>query len=288
MREVVSTVLIDTCTLFREGLARVLSRSRFRVVGKFSTVTDIAHHLHGQTRLFVVGVHAAHGDMTELRSIKQDYPEARVMVLADYLETQSLRGALRCGADGYLEKTICCEALVKSLELVMLGNFVVPEAALPALTELAVAPEDRCEAVEPTPAPSGEQTPSIPLTAREVEVVKCLTEGVSNKQIALRFDITEATVKVHVKAILRKLRAKNRTQAAIWASAHLSESGVDLVPICLASGPCLSPRGPVIPGKARECAQASVSQGAGDCPESTDKHIAVASRFHSGIRSRGV
>ena len=56
---------------------------------------------------------------------------------------------------------------------------------------------------------------------REAEILECLTRGEANKLIARKFDITEATVKVHIKAILRKIQVKNRTQAAIWAQANL-------------------------------------------------------------------
>jgi two-component system, NarL family, nitrate/nitrite response regulator NarL len=231
MREAVPTILVDRSTLFREGLARVLSRSRFRIVGAFSSVPEVPDCSHGQGDALLFVIEAAHGEM---RSIKQGYPEARLVVLADLLKFESLKAALQCGADGYLEKTICCEALVKSLELVMLGDFVVSRAAIPLLTQLAIGPENRCKAVESTPARPCKQRPSLQqtstlLSAREVEVVKCLTEGASNKEIARTFDITEAIVRVHVRDILRKLQAKNRTQAAIWANAHLSGSAIDPV-----------------------------------------------------------
>jgi two-component system nitrate/nitrite response regulator NarL len=70
-----------------------------------------------------------------------------------------------------------------------------------------------------------EDQPPKGLSVRETVILRCLMEGDSNKLIARKFDITEATVKVHVKAILRKIRAKNRTQAAIWAASHLPSSG---------------------------------------------------------------
>ena len=63
--------------------------------------------------------------------------------------------------------------------------------------------------------------PAKGLSVRETVILRCLMDGDSNKIIARKFDITEATVKVHVKAILRKIQAKNRTQAAIWAASHL-------------------------------------------------------------------
>jgi two-component system nitrate/nitrite response regulator NarL len=70
-----------------------------------------------------------------------------------------------------------------------------------------------------------DEQPPKGLSVRETVILRCLMEGDSNKLIARKFDITEATVKVHVKAILRKIRAKNRTQAAIWAASHLPSSG---------------------------------------------------------------
>jgi DNA-binding CsgD family transcriptional regulator len=69
--------------------------------------------------------------------------------------------------------------------------------------------------------PSSEDMAISRLSEREKNILHLLTEGASNKIIANRIDITEATVKVHIKSCLRKLRLHNRTQAAIWASRHL-------------------------------------------------------------------
>jgi two-component system nitrate/nitrite response regulator NarL len=75
------------------------------------------------------------------------------------------------------------------------------------------------------------------LSAREAEVLNCLSVGCANKVIARQFGITEATVKVHVKAILRKIHVKNRTEAAIWARNH----GLEPVAVPLARNPALAP-----------------------------------------------
>jgi two-component system nitrate/nitrite response regulator NarL len=103
----------------------------------------------------------------------------------------------------------------------MLGEAVFPSAVLGLVREGAddEAGEDEAGFEEPREAEDKLQPKG--LSVRETVILRCLMEGDSNKLIARKFDITEATVKVHVKAILRKIRAKNRTQAAIWAATHL-------------------------------------------------------------------
>ncbi len=109
------------------------------------------------------------------------------------------------GAHGYLIKDISVEALLQSLLLVMLGEKVFP-------THLATLLVNGM----PNTAPASIVT-SHGLTERECQVLRCLVQGDSNKMIANRLNITEATIKVHMKSLLRKINATNRTQAAIWA-----------------------------------------------------------------------
>ena len=82
--------------------------------------------------------------------------------------------------------------------------------------------------IPPTHVPLGleNQDPAIrTLSSREAEILQCLMQGAPNKVIARKLDVAEATVKVHIKAILRKIRVANRTQAAMWAVNHLSGGG---------------------------------------------------------------
>jgi two-component system nitrate/nitrite response regulator NarL len=69
------------------------------------------------------------------------------------------------------------------------------------------------------------------LSPREIQILNCLKEGAPNKAIARKLDITEATIKVHVKAILRKIGASNRTQAAMWASKRLPRQGASTLDV---------------------------------------------------------
>ena len=126
--------------------------------------------------------------------------------------------AFQAGADGYLIKTISSDVLTASLDLVMLGEVVFPSAALNLGGEAD-------QPAEPVVNQDVNEVSPRGLSVRETVILRCLMQGDSNKLIARRFDITEATVKVHVKAILRKIHAKNRTQAAIWAASNLRSTG---------------------------------------------------------------
>nr|WP_272914659.1 response regulator transcription factor [Aurantiacibacter rhizosphaerae] len=130
--------------------------------------------------------------------------------------------AFEAGADGYILKNISCESLVNSLQLAACGEKVVPGELVKQLPQFAHATADQVKA-------EGEL--SDILSEREIATLRCLVMGYPNKVIARRLDIGEATVKVHVKAILRKLNVQNRTQAAICGvnygvQAALPESAV--------------------------------------------------------------
>jgi len=159
----------------------------------------------------------------EMHRCKMLHPTGRGVVLDDHCNREAMRAAIQAGASAYLMKTITTEALLKALDLVMLGETVFSSSFLPLVHDLV---EDSQPAAHPVPGyDSAEEEIKDPvarrLSSREIDTLRCLVEGCSNKIIARRFSIAEATVKVHVKAILRKIRVGNRTQAAIWAMSNL-------------------------------------------------------------------
>ncbi|WP_201863173.1 LuxR C-terminal-related transcriptional regulator [Microvirga soli] len=167
----------------------------------------------------------AHG----IASIKEQYPQARVVVLSDSFNLDDMKSAFQSGADGYCLATTGCEALIKYLDLVMLGEVVFPSAAfLSAISDTRDQAENKeplAITVLPAHLPLGLESHDSPirtLSSRESEILQCLMQGAPNKVIARKLDVAEATVKVHIKAILRKIRVANRTQAAMWAVNHLS------------------------------------------------------------------
>ena len=141
-------------------------------------------------------------DEADLRALREAFPTARIVVLADDLSVDVLRAAMGGGADGFLIKNVSPEALIQSLQLVMLGEKVFPTNLAAMLLDMtAVSPQHSIRGLSP----------------REQEILQALVTGASNKMIAIKLGITEATVKVHLKTLLRKIDVNNRTQAAIWA-----------------------------------------------------------------------
>jgi two-component system nitrate/nitrite response regulator NarL len=128
-------------------------------------------------------------------------------VLTNEMSALLLARALNAGADGFLLKSMSSEALVASLRLVDLGEKVFPTKLATMITSGQIDPTDAEVRVASVKG----------LTEREREIMRCLVHGESNKMIARQLGITDAMVKVHLKAVLRKLNVSNRTQAAIWA-----------------------------------------------------------------------
>ena len=189
------TILIEANRLFRQGLKHLLADTRFAVEAEFST-TGQAVEGAVASGLVIVG---EGGDLQQLRSA---YPEARIVVLASDFAVDALREAMNAGADGYLMKDVSPEALLQSLELVMMGEKVFPTNLAAMLFDMnVIAPQHSVRGLSP----------------REQEILQALVTGSSNKLIAIKLGITEATVKVHLKTLLRKIDVNNRTQAAIWA-----------------------------------------------------------------------
>jgi two-component system nitrate/nitrite response regulator NarL len=175
----------------------------------------------GCNLFFVVGGNSPTERVERVRAITQEYASARIVVIGDHSETGEVLTALEAGASGYLRETMSCEALVKALELVILGETVLPTQSIKQLPARADPIQESLRML-PKPQPANAaQLNEVAFSAREVTILRHLVNGASNKVIALRLAITEATVKVHVKAILRKMHVKNRTQAAIWAMNHL-------------------------------------------------------------------
>ena len=154
-----------------------------------------------------------------IRSFREKFSDAKIVILSDNYNIRQVQLAFRLSVSGYLLKRINFVTLVKSLELVMLGESLFPADVLMEIGKehgIDIQVEKEVIAYSPPPSNSGRG-----LSTREMQILKCLIQGDSNKVIARRLQIGEATVKVHIKAILRKIRVQNRTQAAIWAVNHL-------------------------------------------------------------------
>jgi two-component system nitrate/nitrite response regulator NarL len=195
----------------------------------------------GRDLLFIVGGKDFAGTAENVRIIVRQHSSARVAVIGDRGTASEVMCALEAGASAYLRDTMNGKALVKALELIMLDEVVLPIQFIKELLIKEPVIEELASIHEATPAMRAMELPENPapqshnLSSREAAILLYLVQGVSNKDIARKLVITEATVKVHVKAILRKIRVKNRTQAAIWAMKH-SLNGPSLVLPVLSQG----------------------------------------------------
>jgi two-component system nitrate/nitrite response regulator NarL len=217
----VATIIIGPDGLRREGLRQILGAADFNVVAAVSSVVDIAlSQLPQDQSMLLIVVISNDQDATikQIKLFREQHPTARIVLLDDHdqLSESNIVAAFREGARAYFQKP-SYDIFIKSLELVMMGESILP-ARLSSYfihDQNSVSPSDVAKSVEELAESKNKYTPR--LSAREKFILRCLAEGDSNKTIARKNDIAVATAKIHVKAILRKIRVANRTQAAMWA-----------------------------------------------------------------------
>lgn len=208
-----ATVLVGQCPVLREGLSSILcaAEPRFRIVASAASIYDMvlgSIEQHQPLLLIIDSGSDPHAMAGQIEAFKDQQPDGRVAVLADQYVFSRMVSAFRAGANVYFLKVVASDALIKALELVMLGGTILPPELLSYVRNTTYV-----EAPPHQPPPTG---PFDPLSSREECILRCIGEGLPNKIIARRMGIVEGTVKGHVKAILRKIRVGNRTQAAMW------------------------------------------------------------------------
>jgi two-component system nitrate/nitrite response regulator NarL len=148
----------------------------------------------------------------QIELFKANKLKGRVAVVTDRQYPSEALAAFRAGANAYFERGTSGDAFIKSLDLVLLGETLMPATLL----TLFPYGEQADNAPLKVTAPLARNDEAPQFSEQETRILRNLVEGDSNKVIARKIRIAEATVKVHIKAILRKLRLHNRTQAAVW------------------------------------------------------------------------
>jgi len=219
------TTVFPICSnpLLRIGLETVLAGGGFNVwheaIGDVSVLPEVQDEGHA---LFLVdGESHSDAAVSVIKHIKMRFPDARIVILAEMFEADAISAAWKAGAHGFCLTNSQREILIGSLELVMLGEAVLPSAFVLSMTE------SHADYTGPSPAEDAERCENYlasgrKLSVREAQILQYLREGAPNKVIARQLKLSESTVKVHVKAILKKVGACNRTQAALWATRHVS------------------------------------------------------------------
>ena len=217
MESIVPTFILEIEGLVREGVRLILSRTRFRPQSCGLELEDLTAVPSDIPTLFVVGIGQKHNSVSKLKNIRNRYPLSLIVAIGHESHRQCMASALDAGANAALCATVTPGGLVSSLHAIMSGGVIIMDSRLrpsdipsrgeePALLPIVPDKED-----EPQPKQ---------LSAREIAILQRIIRGDSNKHVARFFEIAEATVKAHVKAIFRKIGATNRTQAAMWALNH--------------------------------------------------------------------
>jgi len=202
-------LIIDDHTLFRDGLQGLLERHHIEVVGSLGDGHEgikLAQELKPDIVLLDMRMPTISG-LEVLKQLQQNNFSAPIAMLTTSNDERDLVEALRNGAKGYLLKDMEPDDVVAALREIVKGETVVA----PNLTQILA------RVVKGEPILETEPSPIDDLTPREAEILSLLAEGQSNKVIARNLGISDGTVKLHVKAILRKLNIHSRVEAAVIA-----------------------------------------------------------------------
>ena len=196
-------LIVDDHSVVRQGLRMFLNLDdELEIVGEASNGAEgvqLAHELRPEVVLMDLLMPVMDG-VTAIATIRRDLPEVEVIALTSVLEDESVFGAIRAGAIGYLLKDTEADELCRAIKAAAAGQVQLsPQAAARLMREVR--------------APESPET----LTQRETDVLRLMAKGLANKEIARELGIGEKTVKTHVSNILSKLGVLSRTQAALYA-----------------------------------------------------------------------
>ncbi len=203
----ISIVLVDDHAIVRHGLRAVLEREDdLRVVGEASTVDEaLAVIQQARPSIVLLDLKLSTGDNTEglalCGQLTEKYPDLGVLVLTTFLDGGLVVDAIHHGARGYVVKDVDTTELVRSIRAVARRESSFDSRSAAAMVQSMNAP-----------------TPEPFLTERELNVLRLLAHGLSNRDIGGRLFISETTVKFHVRNIMRKLGATSRAEAVFEAS----------------------------------------------------------------------
>lgn len=223
-------LVVDDHTLFRRGLMALLARDpRLNVIGDAGDAGQAqrkAQELQPDIILLDNHLPGVHG-VDALPALHEAAPGARILMLTVSEDENDLAAALRGGAAGYLLKTIEGDDLTAAILRAMQGDSVVaPEM----MSKLVAAYRGATTAVPATATTATATTAAVPaitlnaslasLSPRELDILRGIVRGASNKEIARQHGIAETTVKIHVQHVLRKLDVSSRVHAAVLATEH--------------------------------------------------------------------
>lgn len=210
MTNLIRILVADDHPVVRDGLVAMLATQRdFDVIAQATTGAEAVRQAAAQRPdIVLLDLEMPELDGVQvIQRLRDQCPTARILVFTAFDTDDKIVGAVRAGAHGYLLKGVPREELFRAIRLVSEGGSLLQPIVATKLMQHVSGRTARPALPEP-------------LTEREMDVLKCLALGRSNKEIAAQLSISERTVKFHMSAILGKLNAANRTEALTLAAQH--------------------------------------------------------------------
>lgn len=210
----ISVLLVDDHAIWRDGIRSILEDTEFHIVGEASSGVEAMPLVRELLpRIVLLDIRMAGGDgLDALRTLKAEHPQTAVVMLTSYENQTYMARAVAGGAAGYLLKGLKRVELMTALRAVANG-------------EMLLSREDLARSLRGLSQNSNDITSVTqdlihPLSQREIDVLRLLSTGLSNREIGELLFITENTVKTHVVHIINKVGVSDRVQAAVWAARH--------------------------------------------------------------------
>jgi two-component system nitrate/nitrite response regulator NarL len=215
MSEKIRIAVIDDHPMLREGVAHTLKEeSDFEIVGEGGSASDaIRIALEELPDIILLDVSMPGGGLEAAQAIANACPVVKVVILTVLHDEETVSAALQAGARGYILKGISGPDFIRTVRNIDRGeDYVTPSLAARLLATAKANNADRERDVNPLTL----------LTAREEQILSLVAEGLSNKEVGTRLNLSEKTVKYYMTNILQKLQVRNRVEAALLAQKRLN------------------------------------------------------------------
>ncbi|MBO5037851.1 MAG: response regulator transcription factor [Alphaproteobacteria bacterium] len=220
-------LIADDHELFLKGLEFILQENLKNIqITSANSYTEIFQQLDQNDSFDLVITDLAMPGanwLNAITKIHETLPETPIIIISAVFDKEILKQTLDIGVAGYIPKTASNNLIISAINLVLAGGVYIPHELLYTTKTSTLSIEKQNDEINSLKnlekislAPS--TSPEKRLTERQIDIVKCIAEGLSNKQIAYKLNLTEGTVKVHITVILKVLNVKNRTSAVIEAA----------------------------------------------------------------------
>jgi DNA-binding NarL/FixJ family response regulator len=208
----IRVLLVDDHRLVLDALTRVIGlEPDMRIVGAAVSVAEVREAAGLQADVALMDYHLQDGTGVEAtRLIKARWPSCRVLMLTGIDDDETILEAIQAGADGYLTKDRVVADVVAAVRAAHEGAILLPPSTVVTIARRVAEARDRRSV----------QTPVVPLTPRELEILRALTEGLGTREICERLAIAPNTLRTHVQNIMGKLHVHSKLEAVAFALRH--------------------------------------------------------------------